>query len=167
MFAARPSVRGMPQHGCMTTTWAGLIDEVSGHLTLAGSNQFVLIQYDTGITAGPEPYAQAARDGEVWHGEVVSGRYLLPGRWPMDEVWLKRAGWTISGAGKANWFQTAPSPDVAAGMLVDGLRFGRYCGEPERFDVTVRSFVGRPGPAGGDGTGLEIPVRADGAMVAA
>ena len=157
----------MPQHGCMTTTWAGLIGEVSGCLMRAGTNQFVLIQYDTGITAGPEPYAQAARDGDVWHGEVVSGRYLLPGRWPMDEMWLKRAGWTLTGGGAGNWFQTAPSPDVAAQMLVDGLRFGRHCAEAERFEVAVQSFVARPGPGRGGGTVVDIPARVSATIIAA
>lgn len=151
----------------MTTTWTVLIGEVAGRLAHAGRNQFVLIQYDTDIAVGPEPYAQAARDGDAWHVEVVSGRYLLPGRWPMDEVWLKRAGWILTGGGAANWFRAARSPDAAAAILVDGLRFGRHCIEAEQFNVTIQSFAGRPGPGGGDRTPVAVPAHPVAALVAA
>lgn len=133
-----------------------LTDEVAACLVMAHSNQFVLVQYDTGVPFGPEPYAQAAVVGQAWHCEVVSGRYLLPGIWPLDEVALKRTGWTMAGDGAGNWSQSVASTHTAVALMVEGLRFGRHCPDPGGFLVSVESFVSRPGPRGGDGVPLEL-----------
>lgn len=137
-----------------------LIAEVAACLVTAHTNQFVLLQYDTGVPFGPEPYAQAALVDRAWHCEVVSGRYLLPGIWPLDELALKRAGWTMAGNGASNWSQSVASAHTAATLMVEGLRFGRHCPDPRAFLVSVESFVSGPGPRGGDGLPLELSTAA-------
>lgn len=79
----------------MTKTWQDLSDVVAVCLKNMRSNQFLLIEYNGGSALGPDPDAQFAPDDDNWHCEVVSGHYLLPGIWPLDELWLKRAGWTL------------------------------------------------------------------------
>lgn len=140
----------------MTATWESLIEEVQACLTRTRSHQFVLIEYDGDLTGGPDPYAQAALIDGYWHCEVVSARYLMPGRWPLNELWLKNSGWGLPAHACANWFQAAASDHGAAALLVDGLRFGRQCMEPDRFEVSVQSFAGGPGPGDGDGDGESV-----------
>jgi len=125
----------------------------------------VLIDYNIGNPTGPDPYAQAALVDGLWHCEVVSGRYLIPARWPLNELWLKRFGWSLSAQGFANWFLSASTAQVAAVILVEGLRFGRQCVDPARFGVSVQSFAGGSGPnGGGSRLGMDLP---SGCLVAA
>jgi len=151
------NVRGVPDHWRVAATWTDLIDQVQSCLERTGSHQFVLVEYDGQLLGGPDPYAQAARIEGSWHCEVVSARYLMPGRWPLNEVWLKGSGWSLSALAGANWFQSADTELSAATALVDGLRLGRQCAEPTRFCVSVHSFSGGPGPDDGESVFEEAP----------
>jgi len=134
----------------VAATWTDLIDQVQSCLERTGRHQFVLVEYDGALLGGPDPYAQAALIDVSWHCEVVSARYLMPGRWPLNELWLKSSGWSLSALAGANWFRSASTAANAAIMLVDGLRLGRQCPEPTRFCVSAHSFSGGPGPDDGE-----------------
>ena len=138
--------------------WSDLGGEVGAALARLRPGQFLLIEYDTHGTWDPRPYAQCAREVDSWYCEVVSQHYLSATTWPIDELALRRAGWMLPDDETANWWRNADSADAAAVLLVEGLRRGRLCTDPELFAWSVGTF-----PSGPDG-GEPLPVPVGGLM---
>ena len=68
--------------------------------------------------------------------------------WPIDELALRRAGWLLPDDETANWWQGADSARIAAERLVQGLRAGRLCPDPQAFSCRGGTFPS--GPDGGE-----------------
>lgn len=147
-FAAEPDA-GQPDPGVEPSAdepeWDALRTEVAEALAGLGPVQFLILEYHPGGTV--EPYAQAAREVGGYHGELVSEAYLPADQWPIDEVTIRRQGWTAPDTDTPNWWAWADTADLAARHLVDGLRHGRRCGELSAFTWRDGTFPG----GGGDG----------------
>ena len=109
---------------------------------------FVILEYEKETPWDPRPYAQCAREVEGWYCDVVSQSYLPRESWPIDELALRRAGWLLPDDETANWRQGAVSARIAAERLVQGLRAGRLCPDPEAFSCRGGTFPS--GPDGGE-----------------
>ena len=141
-------------HSGVVDDWQELITQIGESAQVLRSDQFIIVEYATGRPLTPEPYAQAADAGP--NGmicEVVSGEYLPASQWPLDEVALRRAGWAAPSQGTENWWRLVESADLVAAALVDGLRVGRACLDPQAFNWTVGTFP----PSPGDGEPVPIP----------
>lgn len=141
--------------------WRELIDEIGQALLRLRPGQFLLLEYDALRTWDPRPYAQCAREVDSWYCEVVSQHYLGATQWPIDELALRRAGWLLPDDETANWWLNAESAEATAALLVEGLRLGRMCPDPEKFAWSVGTF-----PSGPDG-GEPLPVPVEGLVLQA
>lgn len=118
------------------------LDEVGRSV---GWGSFVLVQYGSGDEV---PYAQGAPGPAGWYVEVVSAAYLPAEMWPLDEEWLRGAGWREPDGETLNWWRPRVTVDEVAGLLLDGLRLGRGCPDPTLVQVSVGRFP--DGPDGGE-----------------
>jgi hypothetical protein len=134
--------------------WNELAGEVGAALARLRPGRFLLIEYHAQGTWDPRPYAQCAREVDSWYCEVVSQNYLGASTWPIDELAMRRTGWLLPDDETANWWRNAETAEQAAELLVDGLRHGRLCPDPEAFAWSVGTFPS--GPDGGEP--LPIPV---------
>ena len=141
--------------------WDELAGEIGSALSRLRPRQFLLIEYDSRGTWDPRPYAQCAREIDSWYCEVVSQHYLAASTWPIHELALRRAGWLLPDDETANWWRNADAPDSAGQLLVEGLRRGRLCTDPELFAWSVGTF-----PSGPDG-GEPLPVPVEGLVLQA
>jgi T3SS (YopN, CesT) and YbjN peptide-binding chaperone 3 len=144
--------------------WQALISQLGEDAESLRVDQFVILDYTSGRRLDPDPYAQAAHagpDGLIC--EVVSDVYLPAGRWPLDEVALRRAGWSAPSQGTENWWRLVETSVDVAAVLVEGLRLGRACTDPEAFSWSVGTFP--PGP--GDGEPVPVPAPLPGEMAQA
>ncbi len=100
---------------------------------------------------GDAPYAQVALEPSGWYLEVVSDWYLPRHEWPIDELALRRAGWSPPVEVSDNWLRYDSAQlslgDLAA-LLVDALIVGRCCDAAGEFRVTTGAFPS--GPDGGE-----------------
>ena len=115
--------------------------------------QFVIVECAVALPQIEHPYAQAARTADGWYCEVVSSAFLPAHVWPIDELVLRRMGWSPPDRAQTddNWSAELPLNADVASRLLDGLRYGRCC--PDR--ALVRWSVGTF-PSGPDG-GLPLP----------
>jgi hypothetical protein len=140
--------------------WQALITQIGESARALRVDQFIIVDYATGRCLSPEPYAQAAHAGPDLICEVVSGEYLPAGLWPLNEVALRRAGWSQPSPRDYNWWRLVETADQVAASLVDGLRLGRGCSDPQAFSWTVGTFP--PGP--GEGEPVPVPAQRPGEM---
>ena len=71
----------------MDIGWEDLIHDLTLDLGQLEYQQFVIVEYCTGLD--PNPYAQAAPDAAGdWYCELVSSHYLPESAWPIDEFFL-------------------------------------------------------------------------------
>ena len=108
----------------------------------------------------PNPYAQVARESDgSFYCEAVSAHHLSAAEWPIDESALVASGWEPPVGRVTNWSHSAGTAERAAQLLIEALRFGRQCGDPDTFvgkidrwppppDDGDREPVLRPGPFG-------------------
>lgn len=141
--------------------WSELESAVAAVLTGIRHGQFLVVEYDISDSLDPLPYAQCAREVDGWYCEVVSQYYLEGARWPIDELALRRAGWLLPDDQTANWWRSADSSTSAACHVLEGLRRGRCCPDPDVVAWSVGTF-----PSGPDG-GEPVPVPSDHVLVPA
>jgi len=141
--------------------WTELADEICSALSRLRPGRFLIVQYDAEGKWDPRPYAQCAPEVDSWYCEVVSQNYLGAERWPIDELALRRMGWLLPDLETANWWRDADSAEASGRLLVEGLRQGRLCTDPELFSWSVGSF-----PSGPDG-GEPLPVPIEGLVLQA
>jgi hypothetical protein len=132
--------------------WTLLVDRLTKALDDLRPGTFVILEYDKETPWDPRPYAQCAREVDDWYCEIVSESYLARDLWPIDELALRRGGWLLPDDETANWWQGAESARIAAERLIEGLRAGRLCPDPEAFSCRGGTF-----PSGPDG-GEPVPV---------
>ena len=105
-----------PVHSGVMDNWQALISQLGEHVEQLGVDQFIILEYTTGRHLAPEPYAQTAHagpDGLIC--EVVSDVYLPASQWPLDEVALRRAGWSAPSPETENWWRLVECADEVAG----------------------------------------------------
>jgi hypothetical protein len=108
--------------------------------------EFLIMQVISGID--PNPYAQVARETDgSFYCEVVSTHHLPEAMWPMDEWALAADGWRPPVGRQTNWSHIAESSHEAAGLLIDALRHGRTCSDPDAYVGTIDRW---PPPPSGD-----------------
>ncbi len=134
--------------------WTRLVDRLAKELGDLRPGSFVILEYDKETPWAPRPYAQCAREVDGWYCELVSESYLPREHWPIDELALRRAGWLLPDDETDNWWQGADTAAAAAVRLVEGLRAGRLCPDPEAFSCRSGTFPS--GPNGGEP--LPLPV---------
>ena len=130
--------------------WAGLKQQIAEAAYELRPGQFIIVEYATPSGCDPEPYSQAAFHSDYIQLEVVSEVYLAASQWPIDAEALTRAGWHEPGEVVENWWRNADSAHETASLLVQALRRGRSCWDPQRFSWQMGTF-----PHGSDG-GLPI-----------
>ncbi len=93
----------------------------------------------------PNPYTQVARESDgTFYCEVVSSHHLPASTWPIDEAAFVADGWEPPVGRHTNWSVTAESGYDAAQLLIDALRYGRGCGDPETFVGTIGRWPSPP-----------------------
>lgn len=131
------------------SAWEALAAEVAEALANLGPHQFLILEYHPG--GAFEPYSQAAHEMGGYHCELVSEEYLPADQWPIDDVAIRRLGWTGPDPDTPNWWTWAVTAEQAARHLVDGLRHGRRCPD-------LSAYVWRDGTfPGGGGGGEPLP----------
>jgi hypothetical protein len=133
------------------SAWDELVAEVAEALANLRPNQFVILEYHPG--GEPEPYAQAAYEMGGYHCELVSEECLPADLWPIDDVAIRRQGWTAPDSDTPNWWTRAATAEQAAHHLVDGLRHGRRCPDPAAYTWWDGTFP----DGGGGGEPLPAP----------
>jgi hypothetical protein len=126
--------------------WNGALEQLANRLAILQPGQFLIVECGATHDDAFVPYAQAARDSDGWHCEVVSQHYLPASEWPIDEVVLARLGWRAPGEGD-NWNRRAALGDDVAGLLLGALHLGRLCPQEGPFSWVVGTFP--RGPDGG------------------
>jgi len=124
--------------------WAQLVDRLARVLSRSRPGSFVIVEYDKAVPWDPKPYAQCAHEVDGWYCEVVSETYLPRQTWPIDELALRRGGWCRPDELTANWWREADSAQAAAQSVVEGLRAGRLCADPEAFSCRGGTFPSDP-----------------------
>jgi hypothetical protein len=120
----------------MNERWSDLQDDFGYTIGCLTPQEFLLMRYLT--VTNPAPYAQVAAEPDgSYYCEVVSHHHLTASCWPIDEARLVAAGWEAPVGRQTNWYRYADSADQAAALLIEALRFGRACGDPERFVGTI------------------------------
>lgn len=133
--------------------WTGLIAAMGETLMSIHLGQFIVVGYETETDS--QPYAQAAASTTGYDCEIVS-EHLLPGHaWPVNDDALGRHGWAPPEDEGSNWVYPAPDAALAARAMVDGLRFGRACVEPFKYNWHIGEF-----PPRGGGEGVEAQAAA-------
>lgn len=127
--------------------WGQLTERVTVALGDLRIGQFLVAEYLIEGSHLSAPYAQTARDSDGWYCEIVSAHYLPASAWPLDELHLRRAGWTPPDADTFNWWTVSPDETAAAEDLILGLRDARGCHDPRRYMWSAGTFPG--GPQGG------------------
>ena len=153
-----------PVHSEAMDNWHALISQLGEQAEHLRIDQFISVEYTTGHHLVPEPYAQAAHAEPELICEVVSDVYLPATEWPLDEVALRRAGWSAPSQGTENWWRMVTGTDQVAAALVEGLRVGRACRDPESFTWSVGTFP--PGPGNGEPVPVDASLSGDLARVA-
>lgn len=143
-------------HSHDARAWSDLADHVEAVLTDLRPDRFLVIEYIAARRWDPCPYVQCARDADGWYCEVVSENYLGRADWPIDELFLRRSGWAPPDETTQNWWRVEGGPARAASVLVDGLRDGRACPDPDAFFWSIGTF-----PSGGPGGGEPRPLPRD------
>lgn len=117
--------------------------------------QFVIVENVVGLPDSDLPYAQAARSVDGWYCEVVSDAFLPAPVWPIDELALRRLGWSPPDPAQPddNWSTELPLNADIAKLLLEGLRKGRCCPDDAPLRWSVGTF-----PSGPDGG---LPLDAD------
>ncbi|WP_129662322.1 TY-Chap domain-containing protein [Rothia uropygialis] len=115
------------------TAWRSLIEEIGQAIKELPWKHFLTVDYATGNTGGDSPYAQAFTGPGGVSVSLVSEHFLPAIMWPLDEEYLKEAGWTPPNPHRWHWEQSQLALNEAAGLLVDALRYGRGCSDPYRF----------------------------------
>lgn len=120
----------------MFTHWYGLLGDTTDTIAGLETRGFLIMSAKVGLD--PDPYAQVAleRDGS-FYCEVVSEHHLPASAWPIDELALLAAGWDPPVGPVTNWSCSADTAAEAAGLVIDALRFGRSCTDPDQFVGTI------------------------------
>lgn len=123
----------------MGTEWDDLVHDLALDMAELEYRQFVIIEYNTQLD--PNPYAQATPTAsEDWMCEVVSEHYLGTAWWPPDEFALVSRGWAAPQRLEDNWSNFTADPASAALLLVEALRDGRECADPQVFTWRIGRF---------------------------
>lgn len=145
----------------MEKTWESLTTDLTRVLDALLPEHFVIIEFDAGLST-TNPYVQAAREPNGFYCEVVSEEFLPRAEWPILQRTLIESGWERPSGGGENWHQIVDNlPSPAAQLMLDGLRQGRVCRDPNRIAWRVGRFP--PGPDGGE----PVPVDATRAPILA
>lgn len=109
-----------------------MIDDLAVDVSSLADRWFVIVEYCAGLD--PNPYAQVTPMlvGGYWC-EVVSGAYLPLHRWPLDGMALRGHEWAPPGDARDNWSRHAKDAGAAARVMVQALRLGRACTDPQAF----------------------------------
>ena len=133
----------------MSDSWTAAALDLAVVLELVRPGQFAIVECAVDLDPDDFPYVQAARSADGWYCEVVSRTYLPATAWPIDEVALRRLGWSPPGDGD-NWHREAALADDVASLLLTGLRQGRACPDDASLNWWVGTFP--PGPDNGERT---------------
>lgn len=128
--------------------WAKAGELISEILANMPWNSFLSIQY-LDEAEGLAPYAQASPSADgVWF-EVVSEQYLPTEKWPLDAGYLTENGWFTPDSDCPNWYKGGIPHSEAGHQILEGLRFGRGCGDADKLQWHTGEFPSGPGPDGG------------------
>lgn len=129
--------------------WARAAELVTDALLNMPWNSFLSIDYGDDTDGPFRPYAQASPSAEGAWCEIVSARFLPADKWPIDADYLLRNGWSEPDGDFPNWHKQG-IPAIEAGyQILEGLRYGRMCGDPRKVRWHSGEFPGGPGPDGG------------------
>lgn len=127
-----------------------MLADIEQLLCCAKIGHFAIVEFLPEGWEGAEPYVQAAREPSGWYLEVVSDRFLPRSVWPINELALRRCGWTPPADVDDNWsrFEEGDGDARALAQLMhEGLVVGRVCIGDGSFRLTIGTFP--PGPDGG------------------
>ena len=127
----------------MNHSWIAAAVDLAIVLELLRPGQFAVIECAVDLDPDDFPYVQAARTTDGWYCEVVSQAHLPATAWPIDEVALRRLGWGPPDDGE-NWHREAAVDDGVAGLLLEGLRYGRACPDDASLSWWVGTFPSGP-----------------------
>ncbi len=129
---------------------SNLLADIEQLLSSAKVGDFAIVDFVPEGREGNGPYVQAAHEPSGWYLEVVSDRFLPRSDWPINELALRRCGWTPPADVDDNWsrFEEGEEDVRALAVLMhEGLVAGRVCVGAGSFRLTVGTFP--PGPDGG------------------
>ncbi len=127
----------------MDELWEDLRQELRLDIGGLEFRQYAVIEFMAGLD--PNPYAQVAREANGdWYCEVVSAHFLPARAWPIDELALVAGGWEPPDDPRANWSIAAATGEQAVDLLVEALRHGRACADPETFTWFTGQFPPPP-----------------------
>lgn len=122
------------------TAWEDLTAEIAQALADLPWHHFLTVEYETGNGLNESPFAQAFTGPGGVDVTVVSEQFLPAIVWPIDDEYLTETGWTAPSESHPQWRQHRLAPERAAGVLVQGLRYGRDCTDPYKFRWGSGSF---------------------------
>ncbi|WP_426989891.1 TY-Chap domain-containing protein [Pseudarthrobacter sp. Y6] len=142
-------VRHLREENAVEERWARAGELVSEVLANMPWNSFVSIDYGDEADGPRRPYAQAnpSADG-VWC-EIVSEAFLPAVEWPIDTNYLVGNGWSAPDEEVPNWHKQGVPPFEAGHQLLEALKHGRLCRDPQKVRWHSGDFPGGPGPDGG------------------
>lgn len=129
--------------------WARAGELIADALLNMPWNSFLSIDYGDDSDGTSRPYAQASPSASGVWCEIVSARFLPADTWPIDADYLLTNGWSEPDEEVPNWHKQGIPPIEAGHQILEGLRYGRVCGDPKKVRWHIGDFPGGPGPNGG------------------
>lgn len=129
--------------------WARAGELVSGALANMPWNSFLSFDYGDNAEGPHRPYAQASASADGVWCEIVSEQFLPADQWPIDTGYLLGNGWSAPDDEVPNWHKQGIPPVVAGHQILEALRHGRRCDDPNKVRWHSADFPGGPGPDGG------------------
>jgi hypothetical protein len=126
--------------------WARAGELVTELLANIPWNSFLSVQYGDGEN---HPYAQASPSADGVWCEIASEQFLSTRDWPINTDYLLQNGWTRPDHVCPNWYKAGVDLLEAGHQLLEGMRLGRSCTDPDKINWHTGSFPSGPGPDGG------------------
>lgn len=119
--------------------WPVIALDVVRELGGMTSHEYLLVTYDIGHR-DYSVYGQFAINEGNFQCEVVSEKFLPSDVWTINDVYLRQSGWSAPVNGSPNWTMCQEQAEIAAGSVLNAMRSGLGCTDPQLIDVSLGRF---------------------------
>lgn len=121
------------------TDWPVIALDIARALGEMTSREYLLVTYDIGHR-DHSVYGQFAINEGNFQCEVVSEQFLPADVWTINDGYLRQSGWSAPENGNPNWTMRQEQAEIAASSVLNGMRSGLGCTDPQLINVSIGRF---------------------------